>query len=57
MPKGGDMAVDVMTVTDSVSGLTFQVAVYREYHRVKFEVGLAWGVKLIKPEHAVILLG
>ena len=57
MPNGGDMADDVMSITDPVSGLSFQVAVYREYHRVKFEVGLAWGVKLIKPEHAVILLG
>jgi len=57
MPNGGDMADDVMSITDPVSGLSFQVAVYREYHRVKFEIGLAWGVKLIKPEHAVILLG
>jgi hypothetical protein len=57
MPNGGDMADDVMSITDPVSGLSFQVAVYREYHRVKFEIGLAWGCKLIKPEHAVILLG
>ena len=57
MPQGGDFADDVMTITDPVSGISFQVAVYREYHRVKFEIGLAWGVKLIKPEHAVILLG
>ena len=57
MPNGGDAADDVMTITDPVSGISFQVAVYREYHRVKFEIGLAWGCKLIKPEHAVILLG
>ena len=57
MPQGGDFADDVMTITDPVSGISFQVAVYREYHRVKFEIGLAWGCKLIKPEHAVILLG
>ena len=57
MPEGGDSAADVTAVTDPVSGLTFQIAVYKEYHRVKFEVGLAWGCKLIKPEHAVILLG
>jgi len=57
MPEGGDSAEFVRNVTDPVSGLTFQVALYREYRRVKFEIGLAWGVKLIKPEHVAILLG
>ena len=57
MPEGGDAADGVEYVTDPVSGLTFQVCLYREYRRVKFEVGLAWGCKLIKPEHCAILLG
>lgn len=55
--KALDKAADVTHVTDPVSGLTFQIALYKGYHRVKYEVGLAWGCALIKPEHAVLLLG
>jgi hypothetical protein len=57
MPMGGDSADDVTTVTDPVSGLTFQVAVYRQYKRVKYEVGLAWGVAAPNGKHGGILLG
>jgi hypothetical protein len=57
MPDGGDDADDVYDITDPVSGLTFQVAVYKTYKRVKYEVGLAWGVKNIKPEYTALLLG
>lgn len=57
MPVGGDSSEDVTVITDPASGISFQVAVYREYRRVRFEIGLAWGVKLIKPEHVAVLLG
>ena len=57
MPEGGDDADDVMDITDPVSGLSFQVAVYRQYRQTRFEVGLAWGVKMVAPRHAALLLG
>jgi len=57
MPDGGDGADDVMNITDPLSGITYQVAVYKQYRQVKYEIGLAWGVKTIKPEGLALLLG
>jgi hypothetical protein len=57
MPEEGDMADDVTEITDPVSGLSFQVAMYRQYRQVKFEIGLAWGFKAIKGDGIANLLG
>ncbi len=57
MPTGGDAADDVIHVTDPVSGLTFQVALYRQYRRIKYEIGLVWGVAAPNPLFAGVLLG
>jgi len=56
-PEEGDMADDVMIITDPRSGLSLEFALYKGYRKVRYEVGLAWGVKNIKPEHTAILLG
>lgn len=57
MPEGGDAATDVMTITDPVSGLSFQVAEYKQYRQIRYELGLAWGVKMVAPRHAMVLIG
>ena len=57
MPSGGDSADDVMTVVDPVSGISFQVAMYRQYRQVKYEIGLAWGVAAPNGKFAGILRG
>lgn len=56
-PAEGDLALDVMTITDPRSGLSFEVAIYGGYRKVRYELALAWGVKCIKPEHTALLLG
>lgn len=57
MPEGGDSADDVMLVTDPVSGLTYEFAVYKQKRQVRYEINMAWGVKMIAPRHAGLLIG
>ena len=57
LPEGGDAADDRLLVVDPRSGIPFELAVYRGYKKVRWEIGLAWGQKLAKPNHAALLLG
>lgn len=57
LPREGDMAEDRITLVDDRSGLAFEVAVYPQYRRVRYEVSLAYGGAVIKPEHLSLLLG
>ncbi len=52
-----DMADDLIQITDPVSGITYDVAIYRQFLQMVFHVRLAWGTQAIKPNHIATLLG
>lgn len=57
LPPDGDAATDRLTVMDPASGISFDFALYAQYHRVHYEVGLSWGTAGIKDEHTAVMLG
>lgn len=57
LPDDGDSAVDRQLITDPVTGMTFEIAMYAQYRQMQYEVSAAWGVKTIKPEHLALLAG
>lgn len=57
VPEEGDMADDAMVITDPQTGLSFEIRMYKQYRRVRYEVALAWGYANIKPAHTLIIQG
>lgn len=57
LPGRGDLATDRMTVTDPVSGISYEIAYYPGYRMGTYVVSNAYGVSVIKPEHTALLLG
>lgn len=55
--KAMDMADDSVLVTDPVSGIVFEVALYRQFMQMVYHVRLAWGYQAIKQNHIALLLG
>jgi hypothetical protein len=57
LPIEGDSADDRSLIQDPRSGLTFELALYKQYKRVKYELAIAWGVVAAKHEHIVLVQG
>ena len=57
LPIEGDMAVDRTTLIDPRSGIAFDVSMYAQYRRIYYEVAIAYGSAVIKPEHVCTLMG
>ena len=56
-PLGGDAAVDMMTVQDPVSGLVFQISVYKGYNKAMIDVTCLYDAKVWKSDAVAILIG
>jgi hypothetical protein len=52
-----DLAFDRQIVTDPVSGLSFEIAGFPGYRMATYEVAIAWGVKVLRPEFISQLQG
>lgn len=57
VPSGRDLADGRQIITDPLSGVSFELAMYPGYRMVTYEISAVWGVTAYKPEHAAILLG
>lgn len=57
VPEEKDLASERTEVMDENTGLVFEVAVYPGYRMVTYELGISWGVSVIKPAHVATLLG
>lgn len=57
LPPQGDLAVDRLTITDPVSGISFEMAIYPQYRQMQYEISAVWGVAANKSEHFALLNG
>ena len=57
LPTYGDNALDRTIITDPLSGISFEVAVWGGSYQNTITVAAVWGVKNIKGEHSVAIIG
>lgn len=56
-PTKGDMALAREYVTDPLTNITYEVAVYAGQRCIQYQISAAWGVKAVNGEHIALLLG
>lgn len=57
VPEGGDDALDRFIMTEPVSGIPFEIALWGGAYQNSVTVTTCWGVKNIKGEHTIALIG
>lgn len=55
--KSADLGDDMVLVTDPVSGITFEIVLYRQFRQMVFHCSVAWGTAAIKSNHIATLIG
>ena len=45
-----------VVVSDPETNLSFQILTYYEHKRMHMQVGIAWGVAMMKPEMAALIV-
>jgi hypothetical protein len=57
IPPEGDLAIDREIITDPMTGIPLEFAIYPGFGMNVYMVAVAWGVSVIKPEHVALLKG
>ena len=57
VPRRGDSAIDRQIITDPLTRIPYELAVWGSAYQSTVTIATAWGVKNIKPENTVALLG
>ena len=57
IPEEGDLAIDRETITDPLTGISLELAIYPGFGMNTYLIAVAWGVSVLKPEHNSLLLG
>lgn len=59
LPKfqNGDMCADRTIITDPNTGISFELSMWPGQRMVKYEVAIAYGMTVFKPEHLAVIIG